>query len=139
MQGRPNRMLPVFISQTLPTCVSPSAQQDRMTAMSSTQPAISGYKSLTQIPDSPCSEKFRGLPMSGVKAVLPIAAIVHGKLAGSGFPAKRLSVGFGSNRSRWLGPPSIKHQITDFALASNWGGLASSGLVKVGRLGIVVV
>src|SRR6478672_10095225 len=77
--------------------------------------------------------------MSGVKAVLPMAVIGRGKLAGRSWPANLLRVGFGSNKSRWLGPPSMKHQITDFALASNWGGLAASGLVKDGRLDIAVV
>src|SRR5262245_40820122 len=121
-------MLPVFISQTLPTCVSPSAQQERMTVMSSTQVAISGSQSLTQMPDWPYCLNFRLLAMSGVPAVLPMAVSGRGKLAGSGWPASLLSVGLGSNRSRWLGPPSMKHQMTDLALAGNIGVFAASGL-----------
>ncbi len=59
-------MLPVFIWQMLPTWFKPSAQQLRSTAMSSTQVAISGYQSLTQMPDWPCCLNFRFEPNSGV-------------------------------------------------------------------------
>src|SRR4051812_41512283 len=129
MLGRPIKMLPVFISQMLPTCVSPSAQQERMTAMSSTYLAISGYQSLTQMPDWPCCLNLRWLAISGVPAVLPIAVCGRGKLAGSGLPASLLSAGLGSKRSRWLGPPSRKHQMTDFALHGRGGALAASGFL----------
>src|SRR5258708_6148167 len=36
-------------------------------------------------------------------------------------PASRFSVGFGSNRSTWLGPPFMKRWITDFAFAGKCG------------------
>src|SRR5438874_13657537 len=107
-------MLPVFIWQMLPTWFNPSALQLRMTAMSSTQLAISGYQSLTHVPHWPCCLNLLFVVSSGVYAVLPIA--VTGRLNddGSGWPASFVNSGFGSNRSRWLGPPSRNSQITLF-------------------------
>src|SRR5437016_5156208 len=49
-EGRPARMEPVFIWQTEPTWLRPSAQQERRIARSSTCLAISGYQSETQAP-----------------------------------------------------------------------------------------
>ena len=48
---------------------------------------------------------------------VPIAVMTLQKDAGMGWPASFCNSGFGSNRSTWLGPPSIKSQITDLALA----------------------
>ena len=52
--GRPGSRLPVFIWQTLATCVWPSAWQLRTTARSSAHSAMCGYQSLTHRPDWPC-------------------------------------------------------------------------------------
>ena len=49
----------------------------------------------------------------------PIGVITGWKLAGNGFPASSLSLGFGSNRSRLLGPPSMNRKITLLALAGS--------------------
>ena len=46
--------------------VQPSAWQLRITAMSSTHVAISGYQSLTQMPDWPCCLNLRCEASSGV-------------------------------------------------------------------------
>src|SRR5688500_8597567 len=113
-------MLPVFIWQTLPTWFKPSAVQLRTTAMSSTHVAISGYQSLTQPPDSPCCLNVRLHASKSVYAVRPIAVTGRTKLSGSGLPAILLSAGLGSNKSMWLGPPSRKHQMTDFAFGAKW-------------------
>ena len=37
------------------------------------------------------------------------------KESGIGLPASLSSAGFGSNKSMWLGPPSMNSQITDLA------------------------
>ena len=44
------------------------------------------------------------------------------KLGGSGWPARRLSSGFGSNVSRWLGPPSMNRKMTLLAVAGRRHG-----------------
>ena len=134
-QGRPPRMLPVFIWQMPPTWFNPSDWQLRITAMSSTHVAISGYQSLTQMPDWPCCANFRCEANSGVKAVLPIAVTGRTKLAGSGLPASFVSAGFGSNKSIWLGPPSMKHQMTLLACAGNCGGFGSDRVREPSRRG----
>src|SRR4051794_29668487 len=121
MLGRPARMLPVFIWQTPPTWFSPSAVQPCRNATSSTQLAISGNQSLTHEPDCPCRANVRLLSSKFVYAVRPIAVTGRAKLPGKGLPPRRFNVGFGSNRSIWLGPPSRKHQITDFAVGAKWG------------------
>src|SRR3954454_25031766 len=121
MLGRPARMLPVFIWQTPPTWFSPSAVQPCRNATSSTQLAISGNQSLTHEPDCPCRANVRLLSSKFVYAVRPIAATGRAKLPGKGLPPRRFNVGFGSNRSMWLGPPSRKHQMTDFAFDAKCG------------------
>ncbi len=109
--GRPPSTEPVFIWQTPPAWLIPSATQDRITARSSAQRAMCGSQSETQIPARPWRaqvrrEARRGAPYS------PIAVTTRPKLGGSGCPARRLSSGLGSKRSMWLGPPSMKRKMT---------------------------
>src|SRR4051812_44707967 len=89
--------------------------------MSSTQHAISGSQSLTQAPDCPFRVKVRLLSSKFVNAVRPIAVTGRTKVPGSGLPPRRFNAGLGSNRSMWLGPPSKKHQMTDFAFGEKCG------------------
>src|SRR5206468_11239240 len=128
--GRPARIEPVFIWHTDPTWFRPSAQHDRMTVMSSVNFAISGYQSETQIPLCPCCAHLRWDGMIALLLV-PIAVITRPNEAGIGFPASLSSSGLGSNRSTWLGPPSIKSQITDLAVGLKCGGFGFSGSTAV--------
>ena len=47
--------------------------------------------------------------------------------SGMGCPAYFSSAGLGSNVSMWLGPPFMKHQMTDLAVGLWCGFLAASG------------
>ena len=47
---------------------------------------------------------------------VPMAVIGLPNDAGIGWPFMRVNSGLGSNRSRWLGPPSMNSQMTDFAV-----------------------
>src|SRR2546430_2735479 len=110
-------MSPVFIWQTEPTWFKPSAQQERRTQMSSTCCASVGYQSDTQMPLLPCCLKVRFDGISELEAV-PIAVIGRPNDSGIGWPASLSSSGLGSKRSRWLGPPSMKSQMTDLAFGA---------------------
>ena len=124
--GRPARIEPVFIWQTLPTWFSPSAQQARSTAKSSAHVAMCGSQSLKSIPHWPCLANFR-LLASRLLPPVPIGVMTLPKLAGSGLPCCRVSSGFGSKRSTWLGPPSMNRKMTDLAFAGNCGFFGASG------------
>src|SRR5215831_14073433 len=102
-------------------------QQERRKQMSSTRVARCGSRSETSRPDWPCLENLRVLARSGVS---PLVNWLTGlpKLSGSGLPCHLARSGFGSNRSTWLGPPTMNVKITDLALASWCGFLAASGL-----------
>src|SRR5260370_32909507 len=130
MEGRPARMDPEFIWQTEPTWFRPSAQQERMMDISSTCSAMLGYQSETQAPLWPYCLKVRFEPRS---VLLPVPMAVMGlpKEAGMGWPLSSVSLGLGSKRSTWLGPPSMNNQITDLALGSWWGFLGASGSTMV--------
>jgi hypothetical protein len=58
---------------------------------------------------------------------VPIGVMTRPKLSGSGCPARLRSSGFGSNVSRWLGPPSMNRKMTDFALAGKCVGFGANG------------
>jgi hypothetical protein len=47
----------------------------------------------------------------------PIGVMIGLKLDGNGCPANSRSFGFGSNKSMWLGPPSMNKKMTLLALA----------------------
>ena len=50
--------------------------------------------------------------------------------AGRGLPSHFSSSGFGSNKSSWLGPPSMNMKMTFLAFGANIGGLGASGFVS---------
>src|SRR6478672_8672462 len=58
---------------------------------------------------------------------VPMAVTTLPYEGGIGWPARRSSSGLGSKMSRWLGPPSMNSQITDFAVGVWSGGLGASG------------
>src|SRR6185369_5058406 len=97
--------------------------------MSSTCSAMLGYQSDTQIPLWPCCFHARLDGMSVLPPV-PIAVIGLPKDEGNGCPASFSNAGFGSNRSMWLGPPSINNQITDLALGAKCGAFGANGSVS---------
>src|SRR5579872_6412818 len=118
MEGRPARIEPVFISQTDPTWFNPSAQHERITVISSTCGPMFEYQSETHMPLSPyCFHvRFEGIKvLSAVPHEVCLGLPIE---SGMGLPASLASRGLGSNRSTWLGPPSMKHQITDFAIGA---------------------
>ncbi len=106
----------MFIWQTPPTWFRPLDQHERITARSSTQVAMWGSQSETQSPLWPCCFHFRFEASTG-EWNSPIGVITGLKLGGSGLPASWLSAGLGSNRSMWLGPPSMNRKITLLAVA----------------------
>src|SRR5256885_13442456 len=85
-----------------------------------------GSQSDTQMPLSPYCLNERLLGINELFAV-PMAVMTLPNDSGIGWPASFSSVGFGSNRSRWLGPPSMNSQITDLARAGKCGGRGASG------------
>src|ERR1043166_831423 len=106
----------------------PSAQHERITAMSSTHSAVCGSQSETQMPLWPCCFHARFEPSSG-ELCSPIEVSTLPKLSGKRWPASSLSFGFGSKRSMWLGPPSMKRKITLLAFAGKCPDFAARGLV----------
>src|SRR5712692_1256851 len=94
--------------------------------MSSTCSAIFGYQSETQMPLWPYCLNARLLGMR-VLFEVPMAVMGRPNDAGMGCPAKSSSLGLGSNRSTWLGPPSMKSQMIDLAVGAWCGFLGASG------------
>src|SRR5437588_10984646 len=100
-----------------------SATIDRMTQRSSTQVATLGNNSLTAIPELPCF-----LNLNGDFSKFPV--LVRTRLGisnGNGLPLSRSSIGLGSNRSTWDGPPDMKRKMMRLAVAGNWRGCTVSG------------
>src|ERR1700722_771665 len=94
----------------------PSVQHDRITLMSSACLAKFGYQSETQMPACPYCLNVRLLGIIPFLDV-PGMAVNFGRIdSGKGCPASSTSFGFGSNRSTWLGPPSMNSQMMDFAV-----------------------
>src|ERR1041384_6524011 len=120
-------MEPVFIWQMPEEWLMPSAQQERITVRSSTHSERWGSQSETQMPLCPyCfQERLQGRE-GGPNS--PIERTSLAKLSGIGFPAHSLSFGLGSNRSKWLGPPSMKRKITLFARGGKCGALGSKAV-----------
>ena len=107
----------------------PSETQERMTQSSSAIRLWLGNQSEIHRPLSPCCfhvllDSRRG------EFTSPMAVTGRSKLSGRGLPASLLSSGFGSKRSRWLGPPSMKRNITFFALPQLWGIFGRVGLFE---------
>ena len=73
-----------------------------------------GYQSDTHKPLCPCCAHFRLVGMI-VLPTVPMDVIGRPNDSGIGLPASLSSAGLGSNRSRWLGPPSMNSKMTDFA------------------------
>src|SRR5947209_2480800 len=113
-------MSPVFIWQTDPTWLRPSAQQEPRIHMSSTCCARVGNQSETQMPLLPYCLKVRFDRIRELEAV-PMAVMGRPKDEGMGWPLSLSSSGLGSKRSMWLGPPSMKSQMTDLALGGKCG------------------
>ena len=105
----------------------PSVQQERITVISSTCSAVCGYQSDTHMPLCPYCLKVR---FEGIRPFfdVPGIAVNFGRIdSGIGWPAMACSLGFGSNRSTWLGPPSMKSQMMDLAVAGWSGFLGAMG------------
>ncbi len=76
-----------------------------------------GSQSETHRPPWPCRFHARFEGRSG-EPPSPIGVITVPKLSGSGWPASSSSFGLGSNRSMWLGPPSMNRKMQLLAVAA---------------------
>src|SRR6267143_427644 len=94
--------------------------------MSSACCASVGYQSETQMPLLPYCLKLRFDGINELEAV-PMAVIGRPNDSGIGWPASLSSSGLGSKRSMWLGPPSIKSQMTDLAFGAKCGFFGANG------------
>ena len=105
-------------------------QHERRKQMSSTHVARFGRRSETSIPLRPCFFHVRVL---GRMTSSPLVNWLFGRplSSGRGLPAHFASAGLGSNRSIWLGPPTMNRKITRFAFASKWGGFTAKGFLAV--------
>ena len=77
------------------------------------------------MPHWPCGENGRGLPISTALSFW-MKAKRTSLVSDSGifWPFSSLSLGFGSNRSIWLGPPSMKKKMQALARGAKCGGTA---------------
>src|SRR3954470_13912043 len=100
---------------------------DRISVISSAQPAMFGITSENSMPQFPYGLKLRGLGQ--IFAVGLMNARLRFLLIDSGraWPSHLLNDGFGSNRSRWLGPPAMNRKMTFFALGAKCGALGLRG------------
>ena len=72
------------------------------------------------------------LRASGVdKAAVDGLTVSSFSLVGRGCPCIFCSIGFGSKRSTWLGPPYMKRKMTDFAFGAKCGAFGASGFVAL--------
>src|SRR5450631_2300484 len=85
------------------------------------------YQSEAHMPLSPYCFQVR---LEAIKALSPVPREVCLGLpieSGTGWPLSLVNSGLGSNRSTWLGPPSMNSQITDFAVGGWCGFLSARG------------
>ena len=82
------------------------------------------------MPAWPYGVKRRGLASTAAVGLMKASCIFFVIDAGSGLPFHLCSAGLGSNRSIWLGPPSMNRKMTFFALAGKCGFLGASGLTS---------
>src|SRR5262245_12492339 len=95
-----------------------------MIAMSSTQVATCGNRSLTSAPDWPYLRKLNGEP----RTLSLMLNTVVGGLNGSDWPLSFCRRGLGSKVSICDGPPSMNRMITDLAFAAKCDERGTSGL-----------
>src|SRR6185437_15404549 len=103
-----------------PVCI------ERTIVTSSTISAKCGSSSETSAPHCPCLANFQGQPSTLALACAELSYLISpGKL----LPSSLFSSGFGSSRSRWLGPPCMNSEIIARARGSNCGFLGSKSNV----------
>src|SRR5437660_12626727 len=90
------------------------------------QAATLESKSETSVPHWPYAVNVRGLGKTWAVGLMKASCSSFVTDAGNGMPAHFFSAGLGSNRSSWLGAPSMNRKITLFALAEKWGRLGAS-------------
>ncbi len=82
------------------------------------------------MPLSPYVVNVRGLASTAAFGLVNASRRFLVISAGSGLPLHFCSSGLGSNRSIWLGPPSMNMKITFLALAGKCGFFGASGLTS---------
>ena len=115
--GRPAIVIPVCIAQMACSWFRCSVYIDRTIARSSACRAMCGSVSENSRPDSPCRANRYGL-----RSKLPVSFSSSATSLGGGWPSYFVSIGLGSNRSTWLGPPCMKSWMTALARAGMWPG-----------------
>src|SRR5437016_4046127 len=97
--------------------------------MSSAQVARPGRTSASSMPHWPDGRKTRGLPSTEAVGLMNASLRSLVSDGGSDLPFHFCKAGLGSNRSIWLGAPSMNRKMTFLALAGNCGARGSSGSV----------
>jgi hypothetical protein len=118
---------PVFIWYMAGAWITLSAQQERISAISSAWACRCGTRSDMSTPDWPYLPHFRWLPRQSGSASRNWLWILP-KLGGRAWPSSRLRSGFGSKRSTWLGPPVMNRKMHAWPWRGS-GQLVASGLV----------
>ena len=118
MLGRPLRMEPEFMKACAGSWLICSVTIERMTQMSSAMEPMCGNSSEISVPDCPHFLNFENEPRA--ISLLPwswASCWPAVKDSGNGWPLSASSWGFGSNDSRWDGPPAMQRCTMRFALA----------------------
>src|SRR5437660_1191681 len=93
---------------------------ERTTAISSMCDATLGNRSDTSMPDWPYLRNARRQPSTVWRSNFENCSCTEPKLAGTCWPSRRCSAGFGSKVSRCEGPPCMNRKITRLAVAGKW-------------------
>src|SRR5258708_7639577 len=103
---------------------------ERIRQISSAQEAVLAMKSEYSAPHWPYGLNSRGLARTAAVGLMKASLswlVIDG---GSGLPCHFFNSGLGSNRSTWLGAPSMNMKMTFLALAGSGGALGASGSVR---------
>ena len=135
IEGRPNVGTPEFIMSCPGWWLKASVCMERISAMSSTQPATWGSRLETSVPHWPCFWNFTPVPFSTAVSLRMNANLTSSRSdSGMGCPSSSLSFGLGSKRSIWLGAPAMNKKMQALARGAKWGGLGALGFTS-SRLG----
>src|SRR5262245_829641 len=101
-----------------------------MRQRSSARVARCGRKSESSIQHWPCLFNTRGLAITFAVGLMKASLSPLVIDSGRDWPCHFCNPGLGSNRSIWLGPPSMNSRMTFFALPGKWGCFGAIGSVR---------